>query len=175
MTLSATSENNSGVVRLIANPPFCRRFLRPSSTSRVRWWRGSGLRMMPTFPPPPLSTVRRVFPSTAGRLAFQVAPSLMSLRLSLHQAYPAHHVGLRLPFVHSVASSGAPLCVGTMDSVMHRHSRSSLLYPRGPRSGLGSVVPAHLRLLDLIRPTRRHIPISPLSGLYRMPSLCWCA
>src|SRR5580704_413291 len=49
--------------------------------------------MMPTFPPPPLSTVRRVFPSTAGRLAFQVAPSLMSLRLSLHQACPAHHVG----------------------------------------------------------------------------------
>jgi hypothetical protein len=57
---------------------------------------------------------------------------------------------------------------------MHRHSRSWLLYPRGPRSGLGSIVPAHLRLLDLIRPTRRHIPISPLSGLYRMPSLCWC-
>jgi hypothetical protein len=135
VTLSATSENNSGVIRLIANPPFCRRFLRPSSTSRVRWWRGSGLRMMPTFPPPPLSTVRRVFPSTAGRLAFQVAPSLMSLRLSLHQAYPAHHVGLRLPFVHSVASSGAPLCVGTMDSVMHRHSRSSLL------DGLGDAPP----------------------------------
>ncbi len=32
MTLSATSENNSGVFRLIANLPFCRRFLRPPST-----------------------------------------------------------------------------------------------------------------------------------------------
>jgi hypothetical protein len=32
VTLSATSENNSGVVRLIANLPFCRRFLRPPST-----------------------------------------------------------------------------------------------------------------------------------------------
>ena len=32
MTLSATSENNLGVVRLIANLPFCRRFLRPPST-----------------------------------------------------------------------------------------------------------------------------------------------
>ena len=83
-----------------------------------------GLRMMPPFPQSPLSTVRWVFPSTAGRLAFQVAPSLMSRRLSLHQAYPAHHVGLRLPFVHSMASSGAPLCVGTMHSAMHRHSRS---------------------------------------------------
>ena len=32
MTPSATSENNWGVVRLIANLPFCRRFLRPPST-----------------------------------------------------------------------------------------------------------------------------------------------
>ena len=32
VTLSATSENNMGVVRLIANLPFCRRFLRPPST-----------------------------------------------------------------------------------------------------------------------------------------------
>ena len=32
VTLSATSENNVGVVRLIANLPFYRRFLRPPST-----------------------------------------------------------------------------------------------------------------------------------------------
>jgi hypothetical protein len=50
-----------------------------------------GLRMMPPFPWSPLSSVRRVFPSTAGRLAFQVVPFLMSLRLSQHQAYPAPH------------------------------------------------------------------------------------
>ncbi len=29
---------------------------------RVRWWRGSGLRMMPTFPPPPLSFRTASFP-----------------------------------------------------------------------------------------------------------------
>jgi hypothetical protein len=29
---------------------------------RVRWWRGSGLRMMPTFPPPPLSFRAAGFP-----------------------------------------------------------------------------------------------------------------
>src|SRR5271165_2054141 len=90
----------------------------------------------------------------------------MSLRLSQHPAYPAQHVGLRLPFVHSAAPLCVPLCVGTVDSVAHCHSRSQLLYPRGPRSGLGSIVPAHQRLIDLIRPTRRHIPISPLGGLY---------
>jgi hypothetical protein len=32
VTPSATSENNWGVIRLIANLPFCRRFLRPPST-----------------------------------------------------------------------------------------------------------------------------------------------
>ena len=133
------------------------------------------LRMMPPFPWSPLSSVRRVFPSTAGRLAFQVGPFLMSLRLSQHQACAGQHVGLRLPFVHSVASSCAPLCVGTMDSVMHRHSRSWLLYPRGPRSGLGYIVPVHLRLFDLIRPTRRQIPISAHGDLYGMPPLRWCA
>ena len=130
---------------------------------------------MPPFPQSPLSTVRRVFPSTAGRSAFQVVHFLMSLRLSQHQACAVQHVGLRLPFVHSVASSCAPLCVGTMDSVMHRHSRSWLLYPSGPRSGLSYIVPVHLRLFDLIRPTRRHIPISPPGDLYGMPSMCWCA
>jgi hypothetical protein len=58
---------------------------------------------------------------------------------------------------------------------MHRHSRGCSLYPRGPRSGLGSAVPVHHRLFDLIRPTRRNIATSPLGGLYAMPSLCRCA
>ncbi len=42
VTLSATSENNLGVIRLIANLPFYRRFLRPPSTGRVGPWRVSG-------------------------------------------------------------------------------------------------------------------------------------
>jgi len=62
VTPSATSGNNLGVVRLIANLPFLRRFVCPPSTGRVRWWRGSGLRMMPTFPPPPLSFRTAGFP-----------------------------------------------------------------------------------------------------------------
>ena len=44
--------------------------------------------------------------------------------------------------------------------------------PRGPRSGSGYSVPIHLHLFGPIRPTRRHNRISPLSGLYRLPSLC---
>lgn len=48
-------------------------------------------------------------------------------------------------------------------------------YPRGPRSCPGYVVPDHHHLIDPIRPTRRHIAISPRSGLYAMPSLCGSA
>ena len=73
-------------------------------------------------------------------------------RLSLHQAYPAFHVGLRLPFVHSAATLCVPHCVGTVGSVVHCHSKRFLLYPRGPRSGPGSVVPVH----SLIRPHPPH-------------------
>jgi hypothetical protein len=62
----------------------------------------SGLRMMPTFPPSPYHSVRRVFPSTAGRLACQTVPSrclnglkpapgICQLRHGLHPSF-AHLV-----------------------------------------------------------------------------------
>jgi hypothetical protein len=44
VTLSATSENNLGVIRLIANLPFCRRFLRPPSTEAPSLHRSYRLR-----------------------------------------------------------------------------------------------------------------------------------
>jgi hypothetical protein len=46
------------------------------------------------------------------------------------------------------------------------------LYPRGPRSGPGYVVPVPHHLPGPMRPTRRHNSISPHSGLYALPSLC---
>src|SRR5215471_18582076 len=58
---------------------------------------------------------------------------------------------------------------------MHRHEAEYSAYPRGPRSGPGFIVPIHHHLSDLIRPTRRHIAISPHGGLYAMPSLCGSA
>jgi hypothetical protein len=73
---------------------------------------------------------------------------------------------LRLPFVHSVASPYVPLCVGTVCSVVHCHARSYLLYPRGPRSGLGYIVPVHPHLIGLMRPTHGHTAISPQCGLF---------
>ena len=47
-----------------------------------------------------------------------------------------------------------------------------LLYPRGPRSGPGYVVPVHRHLTGPIRPTRRHSSTSPPCGLYALSSLC---
>ena len=45
--------------------------------------------------------------------------------------------------------------------VHRRASGFGPLYPRGPRSGPGYSVPVHHHLIDPIRPTRRHISISP--------------
>jgi hypothetical protein len=50
-----------------------------------------------------------------------------------------------------------------------------LHHPRGPRSGPGCSVPVRHHLIGPIRPTRRHIAISPHGGLYAMPSLCGSA
>jgi hypothetical protein len=55
---------------------------------------------------------------------------------------------------------------------MHRHAVEYSTYPRGPRSGPGCSVPVRHHLIGPIRPTRRHIAISPHGGLYAMPSLC---
>ena len=58
---------------------------------------------------------------------------------------------------------------------MHRHAVEYSTYPRGPRSGPGCSVPVRHHLIGPIRPTRRHIAISPHGGLYAMPSLCGSA
>src|SRR5215467_7381957 len=44
------------------------------------------------------------------------------------------------------------------------------LYSTGPRSGSGYAVPSHQRLIDPIRPTRRHSTTSSHCDLYVLPS-----
>ena len=58
---------------------------------------------------------------------------------------------------------------------MHRRGGWVVLRPRGPRSRPGYSVPVRHHLIDPIRPTRRHIAISPHGDLYAMPSLCGSA
>ena len=79
------------------------------------------------------------------------------------------------PFVHLVANIGYPVLCRAVDSIMHRHEVGYPTDPRGPRSRPGYAVPARHHLIDPIRPTRRHIAISPHGGLYAMPSLCGSA
>jgi hypothetical protein len=67
----------------------------------------------------------------------------------------------------------APLCVGGHNALKHLRASGYLpLYPRGPRSGPGYVVPVHPHLIGPMRPACRHISTSPQCGLYNMPSLC---
>src|SRR5208283_5788095 len=72
-----------------------------------------------------------------------------------------------------LSMSRSPRCVGeTLCAQAPPFEQASPLSSRGPRSGPGYAVPDNQHLIDSIRPTRRHISISPLCGLYEMPSLC---
>jgi len=125
----------------------------------------SGLRMMPTFPLLSLKFRTAGFPQYGFKAgwsdkAFPCDATLASNSLPASFVLPASLVGS--PFC-----AGGRGCAGTPP-----FERLLPLYPRGPRSRLGSSVPVHPRLIGPIRPTRRRIPTSPLCGLYRMPSLC---
>ena len=79
-----------------------------------------GLRMMPPFPSSPLSAVRRVFPSTAGRLAYQAGPSQHVDQLKpapgMHCSSP---VCLRPSCL--VANIGYPVLSRAAGSIVHHH------------------------------------------------------
>ena len=74
---------------------------------------------MPTFPRSPLSSVRRVFPSTAGRLAFQAVPSWMISGLSLLPACAVRHPVCIRPSCASWSQRLSALC-RVADSIAHR-------------------------------------------------------
>ena len=88
---------------------------------------------------------------------------------NIRRGLPNHRFAIVLralsSIMHPCSVSGA-MCLGAPPC-----ERSSL-YPSGPRSGLGYVVPVHLHLIGPIRPTPGHILLSPPCGLYLMPSLC---
>jgi hypothetical protein len=142
---------------------------------RVRWWRGSGLRMMPTFPPPPLSFRTAGFPQYGWKVG-------LSGSAFPHVAQVKPAPGMPCASRRFASALRAPR-YPTLRSALGRNSEIGSTppceelspLPQRPRSGLGSIVPVHHRLIGLIRPTHGHTPISPLGELYGMPSLCWCA
>lgn len=114
-----------------------------------------GLRMMPPFPSSPLSSVQRVFPSTAGRPVYQTVPYPSSASSSRRMACirPSCTSLPVAPYPRSKSRGAVPWYTTVQ--------RPLPLYPRGPRSGPGYAVPVHHHLVDPMRPTRQHIPISP--------------
>jgi hypothetical protein len=121
--------------------------------------------MMPTFPSPPLKFRTVSFPQYGFKVGISGA------------AFPARGVfptaGLPSPFVPFADHVLLPvLCRGTRCAWAPPFEQLLPLYPRGPRSGPGYVVPVHPHLSDPMRPTHKHIPTSPPGGLYEMPSLC---
>ena len=118
----------------------------------------TGLRMMPTFPSPPLKFRTVGFPQSGFKAGISDA------------AFPANWFAIVLRALG--CQRGSLLCVRD-DALISTSVRAGLpLYPRGPRSGPGYAVPVHLHLFGPIRPTRGHISTSPSRGLYQMPSLC---
>jgi hypothetical protein len=134
-----------------------------------------GLRMMPTFPRSSLSFRTVSFPQYGWKAGLSDGACLDVAQLKPARGVRCSSSSLRPSFVHFVTASMAPLCVGPVGSIAHRHEAEYSAYPRGPRSQPGYSVPVGHHLIGPIRPTRGHIAISPHGGLYAMPSLCGSA
>ena len=121
MTPSTTSENNLGVVRLIANLPFYRRFLRPPSTEAPSLHRSY-----------PASSVLRASPSSQSAQPFShelpVDPyrdhrwdfpcCVWSTLLACRRQYPGRSAGIcSLVRFHSLRPSPKPGRVGSCISL----------------------------------------------------------
>ena len=89
----------------------------------------TGLRMMPTFPRSPLSFRTAGFPQYGWKagLSGRTFPCANQLKPTPGIRRPTS--GLSSPFVHLVASSLAPLCVGPVGSIAHRHAVDPLPTP----------------------------------------------
>jgi hypothetical protein len=149
------------------------------SEPRVLLWSGriearTGLRMMPTFPRSPLSFRTAGFPQYGWKAGFSGDVFPHCCRFKPAPGVHRQPSGLRSSFVHLVVTAVVPHCVGPWTR-LRTALEVILLRPRGPRSGPGCSVPVRHHLIGPIRPTRRHIAISPHSGLYAMPSLCGSA
>jgi hypothetical protein len=88
--------------------------------------------MMPTSPRSPLSAGQRVFPSTAGRLAYQAGPAQFVFQLKPAPGIRCRTPGLSSPFVHLVADIGCPVLSRAMGPIVHRHAVGGTHLPQGP-------------------------------------------
>src|SRR6266436_9368668 len=80
--------------------------------------------------------------------------------------------GLPLSFVFPASLVGSPFCAGGRGALEHLRSSGRCRSTPGAFAPERVVLSRSIHTFGPIRPTRRHIPISPLCGLYEMPSLC---
>jgi len=118
--------------------------------------------MMPTFPRSPLSFRTAGFPQYGWKAGFPSGafPDCRQLKPAPCIRRPTS--GLHPPFVHLVATTVVPHCVGPrtrLRTAVEDHYSSA---PGALAQGPGYSVPARHHLVGPIRPTRGHTAISPL-------------
>jgi hypothetical protein len=77
-----------------------------------------------------------------------------------------------LSFVLPASLVGSPFCAAGRCALEHLRSSGCCRSTPGAFAPDRVVLSRSILTCGPIRPTRRHIPISPLRGLYEMPSLC---
>ena len=161
MTPSATSENNLGVVRLIANLPFRRRFLRPPSTEAPSLHRSYPASSVLRASPPsqtarPVSRELPVDPYCDHRWDFPCCA--WSTLPACRRQYPGRSDGIcSLVRFHQLRPSPKPGRVGSCISLFEACSAfthvtacmlaKSPMRPSTPKASAVSLPPLLLRLL----------------------------
>jgi hypothetical protein len=145
VTPPATSENNLGVIRLIANLPFCRRFLRPPSTEAPSLHRSYPASSVLRASPPsqtarPFSHELPVDPNHDHRWDFPCC--VWSTLLTCRRQYPGRSDGIL--FARTFPSTSA--------------------FPRNR----GGSAPA----LVFSRPAQRSLTLRPARSPSRLATLC---
>jgi hypothetical protein len=91
-----------------------------------------GLRMMPPFPSPSLSSRTAGFTQYGWKVGYSGSAFLHVAQVKPAPGMPRTTRSLHLPFVHPVAIPYARHCVRTVGSVVHRHSRGPAPLPQRP-------------------------------------------
>src|SRR5258708_34772255 len=117
------------------------------------------------------TSVRRVFPSTASRLTYQMMPSCQLICLSLLPACATQQTVCFHPSYLPRLRPVIPFRAGQVFS-SDTVTRASRPYPRGPRSGRGYIVPVHQHLLPSSDQLACTLRFPCILWLYGEPLLC---
>lgn len=136
----------------------------------------TGLRMMPTFPSPPLKFRTASFPRYGSKTSMSGNAFLGCFAVKPAPGIPTQRPSLRCP---SPASATAPLAGSASNlarASTNRRSRGSTSLPQGSLAPVRVLLSRSISAYyDPIRQSRRHAAISRHCRLYATPSLCGSA